>query len=154
MATQPINIQHQVYVRYCRSVHPKPVLEIKHVVFNKKLLDNKVSPAWDTVFNKGRTNLNFPMHLLRIIIKLKPAVNNGTLQAINVVGILFKNPQAKTFNVYIKGYIVAKIAFKYECPIAHLISTQLSQMGSATFLDRSATFSSKGTVLWPHLCHD
>ncbi|KIK78688.1 hypothetical protein PAXRUDRAFT_163281 [Paxillus rubicundulus Ve08.2h10] len=112
MAAQPLNIQQQMYAGYwhVRSVIAKPVMEIGHVAFNRKLLDNKLSPAWDAIFNKGRTDLNFPMNLLSIIIKLKPAADNGTLQAINVAGILPDDPQAKLFKVYMKGYTVANNA--------------------------------------------
>ncbi|KIK99024.1 hypothetical protein PAXRUDRAFT_52290, partial [Paxillus rubicundulus Ve08.2h10] len=111
MAAQPINIQQQVYARYwhVRSAIAKPILEIKCTVFNRKLLDDELV-TWDTMFNKGRTDLNFPMHLLSIIIKLKPAADNGTLQAINMASILPDDPQAKLSKVYIKGYTVTNSA--------------------------------------------
>ncbi|KAF8833738.1 hypothetical protein BDN67DRAFT_1017234 [Paxillus ammoniavirescens] len=109
MAAQQLDVQQQVYAVYwrVRSAIAKPILEIEHAVFNRRILDDKLSPAWDAVFNKGRTDLNFPMHLLSIIIKLKPAANNSTLQGINVTGILPDDPQARQSKVYIKGYTVA-----------------------------------------------
>ncbi|KIK78419.1 hypothetical protein PAXRUDRAFT_16886 [Paxillus rubicundulus Ve08.2h10] len=119
MATQPLNVQQQVYARYwhVRSAIAKPILDIECTVFNRKLLDDELSPAWDAVFNKGRTDLNFPMHLLSIIIKLKPTADNGTLQGIDAAGILPDDPQAKQSKVYIKGYTVANNAVTANLPI-------------------------------------
>ncbi|KIK72094.1 hypothetical protein PAXRUDRAFT_22408, partial [Paxillus rubicundulus Ve08.2h10] len=120
MAAQPLNVQQQVYAGYwrVRSAITKPILDIEHVAFNRKLLDEELSLAWDAVFNKGRTDLNFPMHLLSIIIKLKPTANNGTLQGINAAGILPDDPQVKESKVYIKGYMVANNTITGNLPIS------------------------------------
>ncbi|KAF8834191.1 hypothetical protein BDN67DRAFT_985502 [Paxillus ammoniavirescens] len=109
----------QVYAIYwrVRLAIAKLILEIKHMAFNKRILDDELSPAWDVVFNKGRTDLNFPMHLLSIIIKLKPAADNSTLQGINVVGILPDDPLARQSKVYIKGYTVANNTVTPNLPI-------------------------------------
>ncbi|KIK76472.1 hypothetical protein PAXRUDRAFT_18185 [Paxillus rubicundulus Ve08.2h10] len=136
MAAQPLNVQQQVYAGYwrVRSVITKPILDIEHAAFNRKLLDDELasqgkcfiwsrltqhrqSPAWDAMFNKGRTDLNFPMHLLSIIIKLKPTADNGTLQGINAMGILPDDPQAKQSKVYIKGYTVTNNTVTGNLPI-------------------------------------
>ncbi|KIK78944.1 hypothetical protein PAXRUDRAFT_162641 [Paxillus rubicundulus Ve08.2h10] len=119
MAAQPLNIQQQVYAGYwrVRLVIAKPILDIEHAAFNRKLLGDELSPAWDAVFNKGGTDLNFPVHLLSIIIKLKPAADNSTLQGIDAAGILADDPQAKQSNVYIKGYMVANNAVTANLPI-------------------------------------
>ncbi|KAF8834828.1 hypothetical protein BDN67DRAFT_1016108 [Paxillus ammoniavirescens] len=119
MAAQQLNVQQQVYAVYwhVRSAIAKLILEIEHAAFNRRILDDELSPAWDVVFNKGRTDLNFLMHLLSIIIQLKPAANNGTLQGIDVAGILPDDPQAKQSKVYIKGYTVANNAVTANLPI-------------------------------------
>ncbi|KIK76536.1 hypothetical protein PAXRUDRAFT_18133 [Paxillus rubicundulus Ve08.2h10] len=120
MAAQPLDIQQQVYAGYwhVRLAITKLILDIECAAFNRKLLDDELSPAWDTMFNKGRTDLNFPMHLLSIIIKLKPTANNGTLQGIDTTGILPDNPQAKQSKVYIKGYTVANNTVTGNLPIS------------------------------------
>ncbi|KIK79719.1 hypothetical protein PAXRUDRAFT_160520 [Paxillus rubicundulus Ve08.2h10] len=120
MAAQPLNVQQQVYAGYwhVRSAIAKPILDIECMAFNRKLLDDELSPAWDAVFNKGRTDLSFPMHLLSIIIKLKPTANNSTLQGINAMGILPNDPQAKQSKVYIKGYTVTNNAVTANLPIS------------------------------------
>ncbi|KAF8835881.1 hypothetical protein BDN67DRAFT_984304 [Paxillus ammoniavirescens] len=96
MAAQQLDVQQQVYAVYwrVRSAITKPILEIE-----------------------CRTDLNFPMHLLSIIIKLKPAANNGTLQGINVAGILPDDPQARQSKVYIKEYTIANNAVIPNLPI-------------------------------------
>ncbi|KAF8833155.1 hypothetical protein BDN67DRAFT_1017880 [Paxillus ammoniavirescens] len=121
MAAQQLDVQQQVYAVYwrVRSAFAKLILEIEHVVFNRRILDDELSPAWDVVFNKGRTDLNFLMHLLNIIIKLKPAADNSTLQGINVAGILPDDPQARQSKVYIKGYTIANNAVTPNLPIAN-----------------------------------
>ncbi|KIK72638.1 hypothetical protein PAXRUDRAFT_21758 [Paxillus rubicundulus Ve08.2h10] len=120
MAAQPLNVQQQVYAGYwcVRLAITKPILDIEHVVFNRKLLDDKLLLAWDAMFNKGRTNLNFPMHLLSIIIKLKPTADNGTLQGIDTTGILPNDQQAKQSKVYIKGYTVTNNTITGNLPIS------------------------------------
>ncbi|KIK75871.1 hypothetical protein PAXRUDRAFT_171427 [Paxillus rubicundulus Ve08.2h10] len=120
MAAQPLNIQQQVYAGYwhVRLAITKLILDIERAAFNRKLLDDELSPAWDTVFNKGRTDLNFLIHLLSIIIELKPTADNSTLQGIDAMGILPDNPQAKQSKVYIKGYTVANDAITGNLPIS------------------------------------
>ncbi|KIK75574.1 hypothetical protein PAXRUDRAFT_51081, partial [Paxillus rubicundulus Ve08.2h10] len=119
MAAQPLDVQQQVYARYwhIRLAITKPILDIERAAFNRKLLDDELSPAWDAVFNKGRTDLNFPMHLLSIIIKVKPAADKGTLQGIDTTGILPDDPQATQSKVDIKGYTVANNAVTGNLPI-------------------------------------
>ncbi|KIK75484.1 hypothetical protein PAXRUDRAFT_172746 [Paxillus rubicundulus Ve08.2h10] len=135
MAAQSLDVQQQVYAGYwrVRSAITKLILDIECAAFNRKLLDDELvsqgkgfiwsrltqhcrSPALDAVFNKGRTNLNFPMHLLSII-RLKPAADNGTLQGIDATGILPDDPQAKQSKVYIKGYTVANNTITGNLPI-------------------------------------
>ncbi|KAF8835130.1 hypothetical protein BDN67DRAFT_984821 [Paxillus ammoniavirescens] len=119
MAAQQLDVQQQVYAIYwrVRSAITKPILEIEHAAFNRRILDNELSPAWDAVFNKGRADLNFPMHLLSIIMKLKPAADNSTLQGIDITGILPDDPQARQSKVYIKGYTIANNAVTPNLPI-------------------------------------
>ncbi|KAF8836296.1 hypothetical protein BDN67DRAFT_1014813 [Paxillus ammoniavirescens] len=119
MAAQQLDVQQQVYTVYwhVRLAIAKPILEIECAAFNKRILDNELSPAWDVVFNKGRTDLNLPMHLLSIIIKLKPAADNSTLLGIDVAGILPDDPQARQSKVYIKGYTITNNAVTPNLPI-------------------------------------
>ncbi|KAF8834621.1 hypothetical protein BDN67DRAFT_985187 [Paxillus ammoniavirescens] len=120
MAAQQLDVQQQVYAVYwhVRSAIAKLILEIEHMVFNRRILDDELSLAWDAVFNKGRTNLNFLMHLLSIIIKLKPTADNGTLQGINIMGTLPDDPLARQSKVYIKGYTIANNAVTPNLPIS------------------------------------
>ncbi|KIJ09829.1 hypothetical protein PAXINDRAFT_17086 [Paxillus involutus ATCC 200175] len=108
MATQPINFQSQVHAKYwrVRTAIAQPILDTEHVAFNRKLLDNELSPAWALVFTQGRTDVMFPMHLMSIIMKLQPAANKGSLQSINVANISPDNPECQTSKAYQKGYVV------------------------------------------------
>ncbi|KIJ05401.1 hypothetical protein PAXINDRAFT_21332 [Paxillus involutus ATCC 200175] len=99
MAAQPIDFQSQ------------------HAAFNRKLLDNELSPAWALVFTQGRTNITFPMHLMSIIMKLQPAVNKGSLQSINAVNISPDDPECQTSKAYQKGYVVPNNTVTSDHPI-------------------------------------
>ncbi|KIJ05995.1 hypothetical protein PAXINDRAFT_20784 [Paxillus involutus ATCC 200175] len=84
----------------------QPILDTEHVAFNRKLLDNELSPAWALVFSQGRTDVTFLMHLMSIIMKLQPAANKGSLQSINMANISPDDPECQTSKAYQKGYIV------------------------------------------------
>ncbi|KIJ10837.1 hypothetical protein PAXINDRAFT_16229 [Paxillus involutus ATCC 200175] len=108
MAAQPIDFQSQVHAKYwrVRTAITQPILNTEHAAFNRKLLDNELSPAWALVFRQGRTDVTFPMHLMSIIMKLQPAADKGSLQSINAANILPDDPECQTSKAYQKGYIV------------------------------------------------
>ncbi|KIJ04597.1 hypothetical protein PAXINDRAFT_22110 [Paxillus involutus ATCC 200175] len=99
MAAQPIDFQSQ------------------HAAFNRKLLDNELSPAWALVFTQGRTDVTFPMHLMSIIMKLQPAANKGSLQSINTANISPDDPECQTSKAYQKGYVVPNNTVTSDHPI-------------------------------------
>ncbi|KIJ59109.1 hypothetical protein HYDPIDRAFT_33503 [Hydnomerulius pinastri MD-312] len=85
--------------------------------FNQKLLQEELSPAWATVFTQGRTDLNFPTHLMSIIIQLKPAADQGRLDAIDAAAILPDNPEIQRTKAYQKGYIIPDSSVTTNLPI-------------------------------------
>ncbi|KIJ05585.1 hypothetical protein PAXINDRAFT_21173 [Paxillus involutus ATCC 200175] len=105
MAAQPIDFQSQVHAKYwrVRMAIAQPILDTEHAAFNRKLLDNELSPAWALVFTQGRTDITFPMHLMSIIMKLQPAANKGSLQSINAANISPDDPECQTSKAYQKG---------------------------------------------------
>ncbi|KIJ10355.1 hypothetical protein PAXINDRAFT_16644 [Paxillus involutus ATCC 200175] len=121
MAAQPINFQSQVHAKYwrVRTAIAQPILDTEHAAFNRKLLDNELSPAWALVFRQGRTDVTFPMHLMSIIIKLQPAADKGSLQSINTANISPDDPECQTSKAYQKGYIVPNNTITSDHPIGN-----------------------------------
>ncbi|KIJ57704.1 hypothetical protein HYDPIDRAFT_31456 [Hydnomerulius pinastri MD-312] len=124
MATQlgtTTDIQQQVYTGYrqVRLVIAKPILNSERAAFNQKLLQEELSPAWGTVFTQGRTYLNFPTHLISIIIQLKPAADQGRLNAIDAAAILPDDPKIQKTKAYQKGYIIPDSSVTTNLPISN-----------------------------------
>ncbi|KIK79840.1 hypothetical protein PAXRUDRAFT_160181, partial [Paxillus rubicundulus Ve08.2h10] len=123
IATQITDFQCKVYARYwkVRTAITKLVLDNEHVAFNKKLLQEELvtlTVTWSvTILGHWRADLNFPMHLMSITIKLKPAEDSCTLQAINVVNILPNHPEIKTTKAHKKGYLIPDSAVTTNLPI-------------------------------------
>ncbi|KIJ59554.1 hypothetical protein HYDPIDRAFT_33084 [Hydnomerulius pinastri MD-312] len=82
-----------------------------------KLLQEELSLAWTAVFTQGRTDLNFPTHLMSIIIQLKPAADQGRLDAIDAVAILPDDPKIQKTKAYQKGYIIPDSSVTANLPI-------------------------------------
>ncbi|KIJ05760.1 hypothetical protein PAXINDRAFT_21005 [Paxillus involutus ATCC 200175] len=120
MAAQPIDFQSQVHAKYwrVRTAITQPILDTEHAAFNRKLLDNELSPAWALVFTQGRTDVTFPMHLMSTIMKLQPAANKGSLQSINAANISPDDPKCQTSKAYQKGYIVPNNTVTSDHPIS------------------------------------
>ncbi|KIJ60693.1 hypothetical protein HYDPIDRAFT_32112 [Hydnomerulius pinastri MD-312] len=122
MATQlstTTDVQRQVYAGYwqVRLAIAKPILDSERAVFNQKLLWEELSPAWAAVFTQGRTDLNFPTHLISIIIQLKPAADQGRLDDIDAAAILPDDPEIQKTKAYQKGYIIPDSSVTTNLPI-------------------------------------
>ncbi|KIK73558.1 hypothetical protein PAXRUDRAFT_20723 [Paxillus rubicundulus Ve08.2h10] len=101
MATQPLNIQQQVYAGYWRKASGRRTV----TDLGRRVQQRKNQPELPNAP---------PQHHHQIEARSQ----HGTLQGIDTVGILPDNPQAKESKVYIKGYTVANNAITGNLPIS------------------------------------